>query len=358
MRLAYLLAAPVALIVLGAAAWFYADPGARTPAAVEATEESPSVLVKTVAVKKTAMPLTMEVFGDVGTGKVEALSFPQAGQLSHLNVVPGQPVHRGDVIAVLASDPNARVAYAQADNAAAFARRELQRNQDLLALKLATQAQVDTAARQVQDAQAALDAQARLGGASAAPRLLAPFDGVVTAAPAVQGERIAAGAAVVQLGRSDALRVILAIEPAVSAALAVGMPVSLHAVQAPANIEVKATIAALQNMVDPRTRMTTAVVLLPAARQAGLAPGMQVQATIELGRRMAWTVPRSAVLSDGHSAYLFQVRSGKAHRVDVETVVDAGAELGVSGLLDGAAAVIVLGNYELADGMPLRAGAR
>jgi membrane fusion protein (multidrug efflux system) len=350
MRLAYLLAAPVALIVLGAAAWFYADPGARTPAAVEATEESPSVLVKTVAVKKTAMPLTMEVFGDVGTGKVEALSFPQAGQLSHLNVVPGQPVHRGDVIAVLASDPNARVAYAQADNAAAFARRELQRNQDLLALKLATQAQVDTAARQVQDAQAALDAQARLGGASAAPRLLAPFDGVVTAAPAVQGERIAAGAAVVQLGRSDALRVILAIEPASSAALAVGMPVSLHAVQA--------TIAALQNMVDPRTRMTTAVVLLPAARQAGLAPGMQVQATIELGRRMAWTVPRSAVLSDGHSAYLFQVRSGKAHRVDVETVVDAGAELGVSGLLDGAAAVIVLGNYELADGMPLRAGAR
>jgi len=349
----------VVLSVLGGLAWFYAGTGAAPNGKDEGGEEETSVLVKTVAVQKTAMPLTMDVFGDVSGGKVEALSFPQAGQLQHLAVVLGQPVRRGDLIATLASDPNARVAYAQAENAVAFARRESLRNQELLGLKLATQAQVDAAARQVQDAQSALDAQAKLGGASAAPQLRAPFDGVVTAAPAAQGERLAAGAVVVQLGHSDRLRVLLAVEPALGTTLRTGMAVTLKSVQAGGRgTATEAAIDELQNVVDPRTRMTTAVVLLAAGKQGGLLPGMQVAATIELGRRPAWSVPRSAVLSDEHGAYLFQVRGGKAHRVNVETIVESDSGLGVSGPLDEAAPVVVLGNYELADGMAVRGEGR
>ncbi|HEV7817344.1 MAG TPA: HlyD family efflux transporter periplasmic adaptor subunit, partial [Janthinobacterium sp.] len=203
------------------------------------------------------------------------------------------------------------------------------------------------------------------GGASASPQLLAPFDGVVAAAPAAQGDRLAAGAAVVQLGRSDPLRVLLAIEPSSSGALRTGMPVTLSAVQGgtPGNARagagaISASIAELQNVVDPKTQMAGAVLLLPAARQAGLLPGMRVYATIELGRREAWAVPRQAVLSDDKGAYLFQVAKDTAHRIDVNKLVDTGAQFGVEGPLDAALPVVVLGNYELKDGMAVRGGGR
>src|SRR5471032_1654693 len=176
-------------------------------------EDAGSALVVTQVVKQQDMALTATAYGDVDAGVPESLSFAQAGRLARLDVLPGQAVRRGDVIATLDSDPAATATYAQAASAQAFAQRELQRNQDLLALQLATQSQVDAAARQLQDAQAALAAQAKLGGGQTSLQLKAPFDAVVAAVGAAQGERLAAGAAIVQLGRRDTPRVLLQIEP-------------------------------------------------------------------------------------------------------------------------------------------------
>jgi membrane fusion protein (multidrug efflux system) len=272
-------------------------------------------------------------------------------------VLPGQALHRGDVVATLVSDPAAQTAYAQAASALAFAQRELRRNQDLLALQLATQSQVDSASRQMQDAQSVLDAQRKLGGAQGTAQLLAPFDGVVIATVAAQGERVQAGAAVVQLGRNDTLRVQLEIEPTLSAQLHRGMPVTISVAQDKA-LRVTSTIAEVQHLVDPKTQMVGAVVLLPAGRQAGLLSGMRVQAAIELGERQAWSVPRQAVLTDDQGAYLYQIAKDKARRVNVSKLLENGTALGVDGKLDASLPVVVLGNYELQDGMSVRGDAR
>jgi RND family efflux transporter MFP subunit len=355
-RLKRLYSALGLVVAAALAAGLYAGRGASAVAQeAGAAEEEQSVLVTTVEAQSHMLPLTIDVFGLVATGMPQTLSFPQAGQLLRLAVVPGQRVRRGDLIATLGSDPGARSAYAQAESGLAFARRELQRNRDLLGLQLATQAQVDTAARQMADAQSALDTQAKLGGASAEARLSAPFDAVIAAVPVAQGDRLAAGAAVVQLGPVDRLRVLLAIEPAASAALRVGMPVSLRAVQGEQTV--RAAIGALQNVVDPKTQMTGAIVPLPAGLPDGLLPGMQVTGTIELDRKQAWVVPRQAVLSDDKGTYLFQVLKGRARRVAVARLVDAGATFGVSGPLDPALPVVVLGNYELQDKMAVRTAA-
>ena len=356
MKLKNLILGAVLLAALGAGGWWYWGHSAPAADKAEAAATDVSVLIKSAPVQRQALPLTMNVFGEVATGKVEAVSFPQAGQLTRLGAVPGQQLKRGELIATLSTDPAAQMAYAQALTALAFAQRELRRNQDLLGLQLATQAQVDAAARQMQDAQAALAAQARLGGGQGSARLLAPFDGVVTAVPVGQGDRLAAGAAVVQLGRSDTMRVQLAIEPAQSGLLRAGMPVAISAVQDSAR-KVASVITQLQTLVDPKTQMVTAIVVLPAGQQAGLLAGMRVQANIQLGQRLAWSVPRQAVLSDDKGAYLFQVVKAKARRVEVSKLLETATQFGVDGKLDPTLSVVVLGNYELQDGMAVREGA-
>src|SRR5471030_1096295 len=315
-------------------------------------EDAGSALVVTQVVKQQDMALTATAYGDVDSGVPESLSFAQAGRLARLDVLPGQSVHRGDVIATLDSDPAAMAAYAQAANAQAFAQRELRRNQDLLALQLATQSQVDAAARQLQDAQAA---QAKLGGAQTSLQLKAPFDAVVTSIAVAQGERLAAGAVVVQLDRRDTPRVLLQVEPSLSGQLRAGMQVTLTPLQGDAT-PFAAAIAQVQSSVDPKTQMVGAVVPLNPAKAAGLLAGMRVSAVIELGRRRAWSVPRQAVLSDERGSYLFQVAQGKAHRVNVRTLVETSSIYGVDGALAAAQPVVVQGNYELSDGMAVREG--
>lgn len=352
------------LAAAAAGAWWVQHRGGAAGAA-DAAEAAPqaSVQVETAPVQRRAWPLTLDVYGEVAAGRPETLSFPQAGRLTGLDVVAGQRVRRGERLATLESDPNTRAAYAQAASAVDFARRELARNRELLALQLATQAQVDTAAKQLQDAESALAAQAKLGGAGATAAIAAPFDAVVVALTAAQGDRLAAGAPVLQLGASAALRVLLAVDPAAAGSLRVGMPLTLAAAGAAGAADVangqgapRATIAIIEGMVDPKTQMSGAIAALPAG--SDLAPGTRVTARIALGQRQAWSVPRSAVLNDEQGAYLFQVAGGRARRVAVRKVAETPAAYGVDGPLDPALPVVVLGNYELQDGGAVRGAAK
>ena len=348
-----LIAAALLLALAAGGAWWYAGSGGASAAAGGDEAGGGSVLVQTARISMQPMPVTMNVFGDIAAGKVESQSQPQAGQVTRMAVVPGQAVHRGDLLAVLSSDPNALVAYEQASSALEFAQHELKRQQDLLALQLSTQSQVDSAGKAAADAKAMLAAQARLNGAHGAVDLTSQFDGVVVAIPVAQGDRVAAGATIVQVGRTDTLKVLLAVEPARVAELKTGMKVALVPLQegAPA---VATTIASIQNMVDPKTQMAGAIALLPAAAQARMPVGTHLQGLIELGRRSAWSVPRQAVLVDDQGAYLFQVANGKARRVAVRKLVETDSTMGVEGALDAALPVVVLGNYELKDGDVVR----
>jgi hypothetical protein len=102
----------------------------------------------------------------------------------------------------------------------------------------------------------------------------------------------------------------------------------------------------------------TAIADLPAAQAASLAAGTRVEAAITLGRHEAWSVPRQAVLSDDAGSYLFQAANGHARRVAVQVLGESAQAYGVDGQLDPKLPVVVLGNYELRDGMRVREEAR
>lgn len=341
------------VVAVGAAAAWHWHAGAGTADAAPEKPAEPSALVRVQQVTRQSMPQTLDTFGDIAAGKPESLSFPQPGQLLRLPLVPGQRLRRGDTVAVIGTDPNTAAAYAQAANAVGFAQRELQRQQELAGLQLATQSQVDAARKQLEDSQAALAAQAKLGGAHASVTLTAPFDAVVTALPVAQGERVSAGAPVAQLGPTGHPRALLAIEPARSAAVKPGMAVTLKPLLDGA-APITAHVATVDGVIDPKSQMVTAIVDLPASAAAGLVVGTRVEATITLGEGNAWSVPRQAVLSDDQGSYLFQVAGGHARRVAVNVLGETARTYGVDGPIDPAQQVVVLGNYELHDGMPVR----
>jgi RND family efflux transporter MFP subunit len=330
----------------------------RTPTTQTATGAvalSPSVLVRTVPLQQQSMSEVLTAFGQVMTGLDVAISFPRAGQVSRLLVIPGQRVVRGTPLVTLTSDPNARLAYSQASNAVDFAQGELRRVQALFALQLATQSQVDAASRALRDAQAMLMTQRQLGGATGSATVFAPFEGVVDSVSVSQGDRIQPGAVIMQLGHTDVLRVRLGIEPTDSPLLRVGMPVTLSALD-DSSRNVSVAITESQGLVDPKTQLVDAVAMVPASRASFFVVGMHVKATIEVGQHSSFAVPRAAVLTDTTGAYVFQVMGGKARRVNVTAGIESQGMISIAGPVDPKLPIVVLGNYELQDGMQVRAG--
>jgi membrane fusion protein (multidrug efflux system) len=346
------------IVLAGVGWWLYQRHVASSQAASgSAATQEVSALVKTEAIQMRPVTDTLIVYGDVMTGKVESISFPRAGQVSRLLVVQGQRVKQGAALANLMTDPGTQVTYNQAVNAVNFARGELKRNEELFSLQLATQSQLDNARRAFQDAQASLAAQIKLGGDLVSATVAAPFDGVVTALVVGQGDRIQSGATILQLGHTESQRVQLGIEPGESRLVKVGMPVVLAPVQ---NLQqtISAPITQMQDLIDPKTQLLNAMVVLPVQSANLLVPGMRVRGAIQIGEHKAWTVPRQAVLTDAQGAYIFQVSRGQAHRVNVTKGQESQGVVAISGTMDTKLPVVVLGNYVLQDGMKVREGAQ
>lgn len=283
-----------------------------------------------------------------------ALSLPQAGEIVATDVVVGQRVGRGEVLLKLATDPAARGAYLQARSALRVARDDLVRTERLRAGKLATNAQLDAARKALADAQAALDAQTRLGGAQASVALKAPAAGVVTALDVQRGQRVAAGSLLVRFAPASAMAAQLGVEPGAAADVRVGMRVTLVPVYAGQGAQpLRARVAMVGDAVNPQTRLVDLVATLDRPTQ--LAVGTALSASIEASSFGAWSVPRDALQSDGRGAFVYQIEQGKAKRVAVTVVAAAGSPVGVEGELDPLAPVIALGSHEVADGDPVHA---
>lgn len=327
-------------------------------AACSGGNPSDEVAQAPVAVQ-TAMPVRqsfnryVEAYGTLSgdTRHAEALTLPQAGQIVAAEITPGRRVHKGQPLLRIATDPNAVSAYQQAKHTVEQARAELTRTQRLHDEKLATNSQLDAARKALADAQSALAAQARLGGASAAATLEAPADGVVTALDVQLGERVAAGAKLIEFTPQGALAALLGVEPEQAARIHTGMPVALDSVYG--NTTLQGKVVSVADAVDPQSHLVE--VLATVDDPAGLAAGSALSARIAVAQIQAWAVPRDALLDDEKGKYVFQIEHDKARRVDVQVVSPAGDPVGVDGKLDAHAPVVTLGAYELSDGDAVQA---
>lgn len=314
--------------------------------------DAPSVLVQTVPLKQQTLTDSVSGYGVVSpdTGSLQSISLPRAGQILALRVSAGQVVKKGTPLLAFGTGTDAALMYQQALTAVRFASSEVARVTQLVSQQLATQSQLAAAKKTQADAEAALQAQQKIGAGQAVQTLAAPFDGVVVALLAAQGDRLAAGAPLLQLARAGGQRVLLGVEPEDATRVRPGMAVRVASVFA-GNRAVTGRVAQVFGMVNPQTQFVDVLVTLPGG---GLLANTRVRADIDVGQSSAWVVPRSAVLRDAQGAYLYQVQAGKAKRIAVTTGLEQHGVIAVQGTGLLQAPVVSLGNYELHDGMAVR----
>ena len=317
----------------------------------------PSVQVRTATVAKHRLADTITAFGTVRPDP-EAQTTMDASYTAFVQrvyVTLGQPVHKGDPLLQLRTAPSARAAYLSAQANVRYARLELQRKRRLLHEKLATHSDVDAARKALETAKAAFAAQQELGTGKLTRVIKAPFTGIVSQLPVKPGNEVQVGSQLFQLARRDRLEVALGVEPDEESRVHQGQRVRVRPLFGNGNGGgVRTSVSQVNAVVDPNTRLVDVIVRLTGKQARPFLPGMRVQGTLSLKVRNVLAVPRSAVLQDSKGDYLFVVRSGKAHRVNVHTGLESGGLIGVRGALQAGDRVVVQGNYELSDGMAVR----
>jgi RND family efflux transporter MFP subunit len=329
---------------------------------LNARADDVTVRVQTLRIQRGAIAQPIRGYGVVAAAaaNLTSVNVSYVARIMQLRVQAGQKVTRGDPLFVVQADPAAALTAAQAKSTAALAEGELARTQALYGQSLATASQLATAKKALNDASQALAAQIGTGIGSGDTTVKSPVDGVVIQVMAGQGDQVAAGAPILQLAASnsrDTLRsnVTLGVEPSDATSIHSGDAVTLHGLStALADTAVTGRVVLVGASIDTQTQLLDIGAAVPV-NGTPLIPGTKVSADIATRTGVHWIVPRAAVLKDDKHAYVYQLMSGgKAHRINVTTVIENGDRYGVDGALDPALPLIVSGNYELKDGMAVQ----
>lgn len=282
-----------------------------------------------------------------------AISVPRDVIPATIPVRVGQPVHQGDIIATVTTAPAARSAWQQAQDAVAFAEKDLAHTRYLFGLKLATNSQVAAAEKALADAQAQLQAQIRIGADRPAEILRAAAPGIVTAVNAAPGQPLPANSVLASIVPRDHLLIQLGLEPEDAVRVHPGAMVALRSPQNSA-IVFAARITGVDASADPKSRLVNAIASIPPADTANLTLGMVLGGSIELPPRIGVVMPHDALMNDGTGSFVYVVNKGIAHRRPVRLAFSTGNQAMVTQGLSPGEAVVVAGNTGLTDGAPVR----
>lgn len=316
-----------------------------------------SVLVKTQMPQRGSLPDSVLAYG-VATPAINGgmtLSVQAEGRVMRIDVTAGEAVRADQPLLEFHLAASASSSYQQAVSALKLAQEEQARTARLVSQQLATRDQLAQAAKAVSDARAVLSALEAEHGGTAQRMISAPFNGVVSALPVVQGERVAAGVPLITVTRRDGLVITVGVEPAQRRAIQVGQTVTL-APLIEGEPTLRGTVSRIDRVLNPKTRLID-VDITPREADAGdVFEGAAFRANIQTGELKGWVVPRDAVLGDQQGDYLFQVAGGKAVRVTVKRLGGDEDTSVVEGALDPQRPLVTLGNYQLSDGGAVRLG--
>jgi RND family efflux transporter MFP subunit len=269
----------------------------------------------------------------------------------------GAAVAAGDVLMEVGPSDDARLALDSARSALALATRALAAAQQRYDLKLAANQELLVAQQAEKDAGlkvASFEARG-LGGNG---RITAPVAGVVGKLELSAGALVPLGTPLVSIVNGEMLEARLGIEPAGLAMIAAGQPVVLASANRPDCAPVSSTVRSVGRGLDPATGAAEARVPVPPGAPLLLGEHVRASISVEIKEHVL-VAPRSAVLPDGDKQVLFTVNNGKAARHEVTLGIASGDRVEVNGGgLHAGDLAVTLGNYELTDGMAVRASGK
>jgi RND family efflux transporter MFP subunit len=308
--------------------------------------------VSVAAAKEEVLQSRTIGFGKVQSRPADVISVdaPIDSIVSKVYVRPGESAKQGSSLVDLTTAATTQDAYHKAQTAVDFANAKLKRMEFLWSKRDITQQALDQAQVASRDAQSTLQALKQIGAGDQQTTIKSPIAGTITAVSVSQGDRVTRNAKILSLSPGSALAVLLGVEPAEAGKVQRGMPVDLSPATA---LDVKSIgrVSAVNAVLDPQTRLVDVLVDLESGSTDPQPIGTYMRGEIILKRERAVSVPRSAILYDKKGAFIFLVKVGRAHRLDIVPGAEDGDRVGVTGAIKPGDSVVVQGNYELKDGM-------
>lgn len=323
--------------------------GSNAPADAD-SHDSVSVAVTTQAVAQGSLPDIITAYGTAtpGVDGASTLSVHAEGSVARFDVTPGAAVRRGQHLLTFRLSPAAIAAFRQARTAWDVARTQREHTRQLLDRHLATQDQLDQADKLLSDTRSSLDALRQQQGEAATVELSAPFDGVIGAISANQGDTLQAGAPLLSLTQHGGVVISVGVEMDPAHTVSAGDRVALMPLGA--GSAESGVVKRVADALDAHSHLQNVDITPDGAVVAG----MGYRAEITVGSWHGWLIPREALTGDGDHWRVFQVAAGKAVAVPVSIIGESDSVSVVRGALDAQRQLVVVGNTQLDDGMAVR----
>ncbi len=304
----------------------------------------PLAQVETFQIQSAERPLTRMLTGNALPVGQATVSVRIMGRVTDADFEIGDTVVAGQILVRLsAPETNARVEQAQA--ALSKARRDYERESELLARNATTAETVRSLADALRAAEAGLEEAQALLNETEIP---APFDGVITRKKVRTGDLAVPGSPIFRIENIDTLEVRLSI-PA-------SLPVPSLKTEIPVSFSphvVVATLQAISPATDPLTRTREAVLSLPD--DSGIPAGSHVQVFWpDTSLKGIW-IPTSALRMQGQMQQAFIIENGIARLRLLKTGLTLGDEVQIHAGLQEGETLILFPPSALRDGQHVEA---
>ena len=335
---------------LAALAVFLAGGCGDRPSEKQVAPETVRVPLYTAELKE--LPVFTTAMGTLEPFSKAQLATRIMVHVKEVRVEAGDRVKAGQVLVKLdQKDITSRLKQSEAMLASAKSQRENARSYFNRIKKLhdeqsATDQALDNARTQLESAEAAvLAAEGQVSEAQANlnySRLVAPFDGYVTAKIVEPGDMANPGVPLVTVEQQDSMKIVATVSERAVGQISVGRQVWVKT-DIPGSSRMPASVEAIIPSADPRTR-TFQVKLVLGNPEGTLKSGMFVRVFFQTGTTRILAVPDSAILrkgqltgvftvDDNHLSRLRWVRLGQASddMVEVLSGLDPGDRVVLSG---------------------------
>jgi membrane fusion protein (multidrug efflux system) len=327
-------------------------------ASVPAREAAAPIRVQTATVTQRPMPEFLTLTGTLRASAESDVAADASGKVVATYVERGQPVKRGQVIAIVdsrsatlaatAAEAQAHAAQSQLEEA----RRDCERVKHLLDTGAISQAEYDrqTAActSQQWSAAAAEAQQASATKLVGDANIRAPFDGVIGERYVSVGQYVQPSTRVASVYAPDPLRLQLTVPEANVSAVKPEMPVGFTAT-AYGDEAFTGRVKYISPNVRESTRDLVIEALVPNA-DGRLKPGMFAVAKVPLGDRVLPSVPAAAIVRDDVGARVFVVYDRQVQERLVQLGASVGDVVAVSGGIKTGENVVLQPGPDVRDG--------
>ncbi|MGN6423519.1 MAG: efflux RND transporter periplasmic adaptor subunit [Asticcacaulis sp.] len=323
--------------------------GCSSKSASDSADAPPVALVQLATAQKGPIQETVPLYGTVAPSPEGSVTLSATAEsvVRQVKVTVGSKVSVGQVLAILEPSPTTQQATAKALADAAAAKSALARSERLRADNLVSDADVETARA---TAKAAIAAAQAAEAQMKSLIVTSPEAGFVSVMNAKSGDLLAAGAPIATVVSANALNGDFGLDPSLASRVRVGDRVRIHTDSGDA---FDAHVLSVSPVVDQQTRLAPVITDLPA--NAAIGAGQPLRADLALSSQSsALIIPYAAILDDGGQPYVYVVKAGLAHRVDVTTGPQSGDSIAILKGLQVGDRVVVQGGTALDDGMKVR----